>query len=101
MAITLSVVQSPGKLSVYAGNASGNLVAIIDHIVLSVDTGGSSWHTWHYEDDFYLGTARVSPGWVGLMVQIAYAGGTPATASAKAAYWEVDELAASTPVAIS
>jgi hypothetical protein len=99
MAITLSVSQSGGKLRVYASN-NGDAVAIIDHIILSVDWNGSSWHTWHYQDDFYFGSGRVPTGWFGRIVEMNYSGGT-AQAHAKAAYWEVDQNAASPTVDIS
>lgn len=100
MAITLGVTQSGGKLRVYANNSSGNHVAIIDHIILSVDWDGSSWHTWHYQDDFYFGSGRVPAGWGGLMVAMNYSGGS-ATAHATADYWEVDESVKSPVVNIS
>src|SRR5262245_9348824 len=100
MAITLSVSQSGGKLLVYANNSSGNAVAIIDHIILSIDWNGSSLHTWHYQDDFYFGSGRVPAGWGGLMVAVNYSGGT-AKAHAKAAYWEVDQNVTSPTVNIS
>jgi hypothetical protein len=100
MAIQLSVTQFGGKLLVYANNTSGDHVAIIDHIILSVDSNGSSWHTWHYQDDFYFGSGRVDTGWAGLMVEMNYSGG-PAKAHATADYWEVDQTVKSPTVNIS
>lgn len=99
MAITLSISQWGGKLLVYAGN-NGDHVAIIDHIILSVDWDGSSWHTWHYQDDLYFGSGRVPTGWVGLMVEMNYPGGA-AKAHATADYWEVDQRVKSPTVDLS
>ena len=100
MAITLSVSQSSGKLRVYAANSSGQNVAIIDHIILSVDFNGSSWHFWYYQDDFYFGSGRVSPGWTGLMVQKDYSSGS-AQVHATADYWEVDQSVKSPTITVS
>lgn len=99
MAISLTVSHSGGKLRVYANNSGGANVAIIDHIILSVIWNGSSWHTWHYQDDFYFGSGRVPTGWAGLMVEMNYSGGT-AQAYAKADYWEVDQSVTSPTVNI-
>ncbi len=90
MAISLSVSHSSGKLRVYASNTGGDHVAIIDHIILSIDWGASSLHTWYYQDDFYFGSGRVPTGWGGLMVEKNYSGGT-AGVHATADYWEVDQ----------
>jgi hypothetical protein len=100
MAISLSVSQSGGKLRVYADNSGGDHVAIIDHIILSIDGNGSSWHTWHYQDDFYFGSGRVPTGWAGLMVEMNYSGGK-AKAHATADYWEVDQSVKSPTINIS
>lgn len=99
MAIQLSVSQSGGKLRVYAGN-NGDHVAIIDHIILSIEWNGSSWHIWKYQDDFYFGSGRVGTGWSGLMFEINYSGG-PAKAHATADYFEVDKTAKSPKTNIS
>ena len=101
MAISLSVTQSgDGDLLVYAGNLDGKHVAIIDHIILSVSASGWSFHTWYYEEDFFLGTPRVDVGWKGLMVKAPYSGGA-GTAHAMADYWEVDERVKSPMINIS
>jgi hypothetical protein len=99
MAITVSVSQFGGKLRVYASN-NGDHVAIIDHIILSVDWNASSWHTWHYQDDFYFGSGRVDTGWGGLMVEMNYSGGT-AKVHATAHYWEVNQSVKSPTIIIS
>lgn len=99
MAIQLSVTQSGGKLRVYAGN-NGNNVAIIDHIVLSIEGNGWSWHIFKYQDDFYFGSGRVSTGWVGLMFEMNYSSGS-AKAHATADYFEVDQTVKSPKVNIS
>lgn len=100
MAISLSVSQSGGNLRVYANNSSGDHVAIIDHIIVSIEFDGSSWHTWHYQDDFYFGSGRVSTGWAGVMVVMPYGGG-PAEVHATADYWEVDQRVKSPTVNVS
>jgi hypothetical protein len=98
MALQLSVIQTGGKLRVFAGN-NGNLVAIIDHIVLTIQTNSWSWLIFKYEDDFYFG-GRVGTGWSGLMFEINYSSG-PAQAYAKAHYWEVDQAASSSTINVS
>ena len=100
MAITLSVSQSGGVLRVYANNSSGENVAIIDHIILSVNWNGSSWHTWHYQDDFFFGSGRVPTGWAGIMVEMDYSGGE-AEAHATADYWEVDQTVKSPAINVT
>jgi hypothetical protein len=99
MAIQLSVSQSGGKLRVYASN-NGAHVAIIDHIVLSIEWDGSSWHIWKYQDDFYFGSGRVDTGWAGLMFEMNYSSG-PAKAHATADYFEVDQTVKSPKTNIS
>ncbi len=99
MAISLTVSHSGGKLRVYANNSGGDHVVIIDHIILSVVWNGSSWHTWHYQDDFFFGSGRVPTGWAGIMVEMNYPGGA-AQVSAKADYWEVDQHVASPTINI-
>ena len=98
MALQLSVTQSGGKLRVYANNSGGNVV-IIDNIIVSVDWDGFYWLTWHYQDDFYLGSGRVPTG-VDLMVVMDYAGG-PAKVHATASFWEVDQTVESPTINVS
>jgi hypothetical protein len=100
MAIQLSVKQVGGKLLVYADNISGDHVAIIDNIVLSIDLGYGFWHIWFYGDDFEFPEGRIGVGVAGVMVEMNYSSG-PATAHATAEYWEVDQRVKSLPVNIS
>ena len=101
MALQLSVTQfGGGKLTVGASNFSGNKVVIIDHIIVSVDWDGSTWHTWHYQEDFYSGSGRVPAGWGGPMLVMDYGVG-PAKVHATAAFWEVDRTVKSPTTKVS
>lgn len=92
--------QSSGKLRVKANNSTGDHVVIIDHIILSIEGDGWSWHTWHYQDDFVFGSGRVDTGWGGIMVEKNYSSG-PAEVHATADFWEVDQRVKSPTVNIS
>ncbi len=96
--LTLTVAKSGSELRVYAGN-SGDHTLIIDHIVLSIEADGWSWHTWKYQDDFYFGSGRVGTGWSGLMFTFNYSSG-PAKAHATAEYFAVDQVVKSAKISV-
>jgi len=99
MALQVSVSQSGGKVLVYASN-SGARVAVIDNIVLTIQSATWSWQIRKYPEDFYTGSGRVDPAWAGLMFDMNYSSG-PAKASATADYFEVDHTVTSATKTLS
>ena len=97
MAVSLSVSTSNSgdEILVYASNWKGPYTSILDEIILSIEYAGGSYHSWWYADDYVTGP-RVYVGGSGLKVEQSWSSG--GKASAKARFWDVDEVAQSAAV---
>jgi hypothetical protein len=94
MALKLSVKQFGNKLLVHAANFTGDKVAIIDHIVLAIETSTFKSYLWKYPEDFYFGTGRIETQTATEMFELdcsSFKLSEPTKVHAQADYWLVDK----------